>query len=97
MEKDTSFLYKRNKSSIMILKDEKLVVLSRKILSSDGTTGKTMFFSLRVNFKYFAFSFRSEGEPYLSLISFAQPPNSSLISFGHSTFLSLVCNECLKL
>ena len=49
MKKDTSFLYKRNKSSIMILKGEKLVVLSRKILSSDVTTGKTMFFLLRPN------------------------------------------------
>ena len=97
MKKDTDFLDKQNKSSIMILKDEKLVVLSRKILSSDVTTGKTMFFPQRVNSKYFSFTFKSEGEPYLSLISFAQPPNSSLISFGHSTFLSLVCNECLKL
>jgi len=44
MKKDTSFLEKQNKSSIMILKGENLVVLSRKILSSDLTTGKTMFF-----------------------------------------------------
>ena len=47
MKKDTDFSDKRNKSSIMILKGEKLVVLSRKILSSDVTTGKTMFFLLR--------------------------------------------------
>ena len=45
MKKDTDFLDKQNKSSIMILEGEKLVVPSRKILSSDGTTGKTMFFS----------------------------------------------------
>ena len=44
MKKDTDFSDKQNKSSIMILKGEKLVVLSRKILSSDLTTGKTMFF-----------------------------------------------------
>ena len=44
MKKDTDFLYKQNKYSIMILKGEKLVVLIRKILSSDLTTGKTMFF-----------------------------------------------------
>ena len=44
MKKDTGFLDKQNKSSIVILEGEKLVVLSRKILSSDLTTGKTMFF-----------------------------------------------------
>ena len=49
MKKDTSFLYKQNKSIIMILEGEKSVVLSRKILSSDVTTGKTMFFLLRPN------------------------------------------------
>ena len=49
MKKDTGFSDKQNKSSIMILKGEKLVVLSRKILSSDVTTGKTMFFLLRPN------------------------------------------------
>ena len=32
MKKDTSFLYKQNKSSIMILEGEKLVLLGRKNL-----------------------------------------------------------------
>ena len=46
--------------------------------------------------KYLALSFRSEGEPYLSLTSLAQPLISLRLSFGHSAFLSLVCMVCLK-
>jgi len=44
MKKDTGFLCKQSKSVIMILEGESSVVLSGKILSSDVTTGKTMFF-----------------------------------------------------
>ena len=39
----------------------------------------------------------SAGEPYLSDTLLAQPPNSSLMSLGHSTFRSLELKECLKL
>ena len=39
----------------------------------------------------------SAGEPYLSDTLLAQPPSSSLMSLGHSTFLSLELKECLKL
>lgn len=77
-------------------------VVKRAVMAAVWALTLEVLGSILVHFhkvadKYFAFSFRSDGVPYPSLKSLAQPLISLRFSFGQSAFRSLVCIVCLKL